>query len=292
MESSGVTADALATLQGQLWEEGQKESERVVELELDQDGQSQNESQAEDVQEKRGGGETTSESREEEEQRKEDARSTLTSEPESDEEPTSQSSSTKKLKPIPALFDAPISTRNITFSANFNLDDPFGMKAMRAALQNPTGSKGPKGPRKQKATTPLKWLALAITLAKENARLKLRGSTPSGYYQRPKSAEGKDGKPKKWRPGMMALQEISFYQKSCNLLIRKLPFLQLVWELLHDEKAGMHIQASAIYALQEASKAYLVYLFEDANLCSIHTKCVTIMLKDIQLAHQIHGERV
>ena len=163
---------------------------------------------------------------------------------------------------------------------------------MRAALQNLTGSKGPKGPRKQKATTPLKWLALAIKLAKENARLKLRGSTPSGYYQRPKPAEGKDGKPKKWRPGMRALQEIHFYQKSCNLLIRKLPFLRLVQELLHDEKAGMHIQASAIYALQKASEAYLVYLFEDANLCAIHTKHVTIMPKDIQLACQICGERI
>ena len=164
------------------------------------------------------------------------------------------------------------------------------MKAMRAALQNLTGSKGPKGPRKQKATTPLKWLAPAIKLAKENARLKLRGSIPSVYYQRPKPAEGKNGKPKKWRPGMRASQEICFYQKSCNLLIRKLPFLRLVWELLHDEKAGMYIQASAIYALQEANKAYLVYLFEDAKLCTIHAKRVTIMPKDIQLAHHIRGE--
>ena len=158
------------------------------------------------------------------------------------------------------------------------------MKAMKAALQKLTGSKGPKGPKKQKATTPLKQLALAIKLAKENARLKLRGSTASGYYQRPKPAEGKDGKPKKWRPGMRALREIRFYQKSCNLFIRKLPFLRLVRELLHDEKAGMHIQTSAIYALQEANEAYLVYLFEDANLCAIHGKRVTIMPKNIQLA--------
>ena len=196
------------------------------------------------------------------------------------------------LRPIPVLFNTPLSTGDVTSSANFNLDDPLRMKAMKAALQKPTGSKGPKGPKKWKATTPLKWLALAIKLAKENARLKLRGSTPSGYYQRPKPAEGKDGKPKKWRPGMRALREIHFYQKSCNLLIRKLPFLRLVWELLHDEKAGMHIQASAIYTLQEASEAYLVYLFEDANLCMIHAKRVTIMLKDIQLARRIHGERV
>ena len=256
-------------------------------------GESQNGSQAEeDVQEKRDGGETTSKSSKEEEQRKEDARWTLTSEPESDKEQIPQPPPTRMLQPIPVLFDAPLFTGDVTSSANFNLDDPLGMKAMKAALQKPTGSKGPKGPKKQKATTPLKWLALAIKLAKENARLKLRGSTPSGYYQRPKPAKGKDGKPKKWRTRMRALREIHFYQKSCNLLIRKLPFLWLVQELLHDEKAGMHIQASAIYALQEDSEAYLVYLFKDANLCVIHTKHVTIMPKDIQLAHQIHGERV
>ena len=94
VESSGVTTDTPATLQGELWKEGQEESERVMELELDQGGESQNESQAEeDVQEKRGGGETTSKSSKEEEQRKEDARSTLTSEPKSDEEQTLQPSS-------------------------------------------------------------------------------------------------------------------------------------------------------------------------------------------------------
>ena len=147
VESSGVTADAPATLQGQLWEKGWEESERVTELELDQGGESQNESQVEeDVQQKRGGEETTSESSEEKEQRREDAKSTLTSEIESDEEPASQSSSTKKLKPIPVLFDAPLSTGDMTPSADFNLDDPLGMKAMRAALQNQTGSKGLKGP--------------------------------------------------------------------------------------------------------------------------------------------------
>ena len=116
-----------------------------MELELDQGGESQNESQEEeDVQEKRGGGETTSESSEEEEQRK-DARSTLISEPESDEELTPQPSSTKMLKPIPVLFDVPLSTGDVTSSANFNLDDPLGMKVMKATkaprLQRPERTK-------------------------------------------------------------------------------------------------------------------------------------------------------
>ena len=41
---------------------------------------------------------------------------------------------------------------------------------------------------------------------------------------------------------------------------------------------------------QEASEAYLVGLFEDTNLCAIHAKRVTIMPKDIQLAHRVRGE--
>lgn len=48
-------------------------------------------------------------------------------------------------------------------------------------------------------------------------------------------------------------------------------------------------QSQAIQALQEAAEAYMIYLFEDANLCAIHAKRVTIMQKDIQLARRIRG---
>ena len=40
-------------------------------------------------------------------------------------------------------------------------------------------------------------------------------------------------------------------------------------------------------ALQEAGEAFLVGLLEQANLCTIHVKCVTIMPNDIQLARRI-----
>lgn len=42
-------------------------------------------------------------------------------------------------------------------------------------------------------------------------------------------------------------------------------------------------------ALQEAAESHLVGLFEDANLCTIHAKRVTIMPKDLQLARRIRG---
>ncbi|THG99309.1 hypothetical protein EW026_g3010 [Hermanssonia centrifuga] len=53
--------------------------------------------------------------------------------------------------------------------------------------------------------------------------------------------------------------------------------------------AGLRWQSSAILALQEATEAYLVHLFEDTNLCAIHAKRVTIMQRDMQLARRIRG---
>ena len=66
---------------------------------------------------------------------------------------------------------------------------------------------------------------------------------------------------------------------------------RLVREIAQDFKIDLRFQSSAVMALQEASEAYLVGLFEDTNLCAIHAKRVTIMPKDIQLARRIRGER-
>jgi histone H3 len=89
----------------------------------------------------------------------------------------------------------------------------------------------------------------------------------------------------------VALREIRQYQKSTELLIRKLPFQRLVREVAQDFQNDIRFQSHAIMALQEASEAYLTSLFEDTNLCAIHAKRVTIMPKDIQLARRIRGER-
>eukprot|EP00026_Physarum_polycephalum_P008114 Phypoly_transcript_08192.p2 GENE.Phypoly_transcript_08192~~Phypoly_transcript_08192.p2 ORF type:complete len:134 (-),score=15.79 Phypoly_transcript_08192:150-551(-) len=84
-------------------------------------------------------------------------------------------------------------------------------------------------------------------------------------------------KPHRFRPGTVALREIRRYQKSTELLIRKLPFQRLVREIAQDFKTDLRFQSAAIAALQEASEAYLVGLFEDTNLCAIHAKvCILI----------------
>ena len=93
-----------------------------------------------------------------------------------------------------------------------------------------------------------------------------------------KSAPSTGGikKPHRFRPGTVALREIRRYQKSTELLIRKLPFQRLVREIAQDFKTDLRFQSAAIGALQEASEAYLVSLFEDTNLCAIHAKRVTV----------------
>nr|KAJ0198251.1 hypothetical protein LSAT_V11C700346720 [Lactuca sativa] len=107
-----------------------------------------------------------------------------------------------------------------------------------------------------------------------------------------KSAPATGGvkKPHRFRPGTVALREIRKYQKSTELLIRKLPFQRLVREIAQDFKTDLRFQSSAVAALQEASEAYLVGLFEDTNLCAIHAKRVTIMPKDMQLARRIRDK--
>eukprot|EP00039_Didymoeca_costata_P000823 m.47395 g.47395 ORF g.47395 m.47395 type:complete len:145 (-) comp10495_c0_seq2:69-503(-) len=107
------------------------------------------------------------------------------------------------------------------------------------------------------------------------------------------SASDRDPKKKRrYRPGTKALHEIRRYQKSTELLFRKLPFARVVREVSLPFYAGrepFRWQAMAILALQEAAEAFLVHLFEDANLCAIHAKRVTIMTRDIQLARRIRG---
>jgi histone H3 len=104
-------------------------------------------------------------------------------------------------------------------------------------------------------------------------------------------ASGGVKKPHRYRPGTVALREIRRYQKSTDLLIRKLPFQRLVKEMSQDFKNDLRFQSSAILALQEAAEAYLIGLFEDTNLCAIHAGRVTIFPKDMQLAPRIRGER-
>ena len=94
-------------------------------------------------------------------------------------------------------------------------------------------------------------------------------------------------KPQRWKPGTCALREIHQYQKSTELLCHKLPVSRLIREIAQDFKLNLWFQSF----IHEAMEDYMFKLFEDTVLCCIHAKRVTIMLKDMQLAQHIRGER-
>ena len=103
--------------------------------------------------------------------------------------------------------------------------------------------------------------------------------------------QGRLIKPHRYRVGTAALKDICHFQGSTALLIRKLPFQRVVREIAQDYKTDLQFQSAVVLCLQEATEAYLVRLFDDANLCAIHARRVTIMPRDIQLARRIRGER-
>ncbi|XP_014497047.2 histone H3.2 [Vigna radiata var. radiata] len=183
--------------------------------------------------------------------------------------PAPFSLSSRSINILPNLIPIPTHCNFLRFlqSLKFPISYTFSVESlldMARTKQTARKSTGGKAPRKQLATKAA------------------RKSAP---------ATGGVKKPHRFRPGTVALREIRKYQKSTELLIRKLPFQRLVREIAQDFKTDLRFQSSAVSALQEAAEAYLVGLFEDTNLCAIHAKRVTIMPKDIQLARRIRGER-
>ena len=110
-----------------------------------------------------------------------------------------------------------------------------------------------------------------------------------GWYKKPKKREGAP----RVRAGTLALREIRFYQKSRVLLIPMWLFIRFVHELALEHRTvdggNFRWQANALYALQQAAESYLVGLFDDVVILSIHCKRVTIMRDDIALVLRLRG---
>ena len=126
------------------------------------------------------------------------------------------------------------------------------------------------------------------TMARKGAKGKQgrRSSKSKGGNRQVK----KERKKIRWRPGTVTLRRIRQYQKSTRTLIQRLPFQRLVRRIARGYNTDLRFQASSLMALQEATEAYVVGLFEDVNLCALHAGRVTIMSKDMHLARRIRGE--
>ncbi|XP_033834558.1 histone H3.v1-like [Periophthalmus magnuspinnatus] len=141
-------------------------------------------------------------------------------------------------------------------------------KKPKAVKKSPKKAPAKKAAPKKAKKTPR---AQKMARTKQTARKSTGGKAPRKQLATKaarKSAPATGGvkKPHRYRPGTVALREIRRYQKSTELLIRKLPFQRLVREIAQDFKTDLRFQSSAVMALQEASEAYLVGLFEDTNL--------------------------
>ena len=84
------------------------------------------------------------------------------------------------------------------------------------------------------------------------------------------------------------------------MLKKKSPFQKLIWEISQEYQicpqgpgtpsVQVRFQSSAIAALQEAAKNFIVGLIEDINLLVVHPKRVTMMPRDIRVALRICGD--
>ena len=98
-----------------------------------------------------------------------------------------------------------------------------------------------------------------------------------------------DKKPRahRWRPGTVARREIRKFQQSNELLLRKLPFADLVRSITHEFHKDLRFQDGAFHLLQQSCERYVIRVLKCANELSCHAQRVTVFPRDILLAHQL-----
>ena len=105
----------------------------------------------------------------------------------------------------------------------------------------------------------------------------------------------KERKPRKYRPGTVALREIKKYQTSTDLLFPKLSFQRLVKEVIQGECQDRDIQMKkiqipALLALQCVCEDYVTELFSKSQRAAVHGKRVTVTPDDVHLVMDFRGD--
>jgi len=138
-------------------------------------------------------------------------------------------------------------------------------------------------------------LNLGNNRTKTQAQLNEKTTSTEASRRSKKPTVGGVKKPHRYRPGTVALREIRRYQGhgeyGTGFLIKKLPFQRVVREVAQqkDFPPDLRFTADALLALQTAAEHHLVKIMEEANLCAIHARRVTILPKDMVLARRIRG---
>ena len=106
---------------------------------------------------------------------------------------------------------------------------------------------------------------------------------------------------RRFHPGTVALRQIVRYQRGSEPLLQRGPFRRMLRRILQAQKADARMQNGAAVAIQEAAQAYLIGLFEEANLIAIHSdqrrspsgadaKRTTVAGRDLRLVRRLHGD--
>ncbi|CAK0802763.1 unnamed protein product, partial [Prorocentrum cordatum] len=94
--------------------------------------------------------------------------------------------------------------------------------------------------------------------------------------------------------GAQALREIRRLQRADGPVIRRHVFVRLLRETAQEEAAAedrhVRFRREAVAAVQEATEALLVGLFEGATLCAVGARRVTVRRQDFELAERLGGE--
>ena len=145
----------------------------------------------------------------------------------------------------------------------------------RKKLDFDDGDEGKKARRSSESVEKVPHKQLPHKLLKKKSRSKNKAFT------------GAIKKSHKFCLGTVALWQIRKYQRSTELLCRKLCVARLIREVAQDFRIDLHFQATTLLAIQEAMEAWLVCLMEDMNLCVICAKWVTIQPRDLSLVCHI-----
>ena len=122
---------------------------------------------------------------------------------------------------------------------------------------------------------------------------KARDKSTKGKGSKAKTAKGevKEKRKMRYHPGTVALREIKKYQKHDKPLTAKRPFDRRVRNILKELDPEIRLKQASLECMREATESYLVSVLSDSNLCAIHAKRQTVMIKDITLANKIRGEQ-
>lgn len=102
--------------------------------------------------------------------------------------------------------------------------------------------------------------------------------TPMRHGRKHAPSLGGVKKPRRYRPGTVALREIRRFQKSIDLLIRKIPFQRVIREIAQELHADLRFQSTALLALQEKRLktswyAYLKTWIASLSMGSVSPSC-------------------